>query len=241
MPRIPRFTRPLLVAAASVLAVGATAQDSNSLPSEKKVVWSNSIVATDGGHRIGNPEAEVKLVEFMSYTCSHCADFARTGDGAIKLLYVPTGKVSYEIRHLIRDPIDLTAALAAQCGDPSKFMGNHEALILKHDEWMATARKATQAQTARWRFGSFGSRAQAIASDLGFYEIMERRGFSRSQLDQCLTDETRARAIASQSQADIEKFGLQGTPTFIMGGEKLEAHDWKSLQPQLDKFFRQPR
>ena len=241
MARITPFTRPLLFAAASVLAVGATAQDTKNLAPEKKAVWSNSIMATDGGHRIGNPEAEVKLVEFMSYTCSHCANFARTGDGAIKLLYVPTGKVSYEIRHLIRDPIDMTAALSAQCGEPAKFMGNHEALILKHDEWMAIARKATQAQKARWSFGSFGSRAQAIASDLGFYDIMEGRGYTRSQLDQCLTDEAKARDIASQSSADVETFGLQGTPTFIMSGRKLEAHDWPSLQPHLDKFFSQPR
>lgn len=241
MARITRFTRPLLFAAASVLAVGATAQDTKRLAPEKKAVWGNSIVATDGGHRIGNPEAEVKLVEFMSYTCSHCADFARTGDGAIKLLYVPTGKVSYEIRHLIRDPIDMTAALAAQCGDPGRFMGNHEALMFKHDKWMATVRKATQAQTARWRFGSIGSRMQAIASDLDFYEIMEGRGYSRSELDQCLTDEAKAREIASQSSADIEQYGLQGTPTFIMSGQKLDAHDWPTLQPHLDKFFRQPR
>ena len=82
MARITSFTRPLLFAAASVLAVGATAQDTKNLAPEKKAVWSNSIMATDGGHRIGNPEAEVKLVEFMSYTCSHCANFARTGDGA---------------------------------------------------------------------------------------------------------------------------------------------------------------
>ena len=241
MARITRFTRPLLFAAASVLAVGATAQDSKPLGDVNKGVWNNTIVATQGGHRIGNPDAEAKLVEFMSYTCSHCAAFARTGDGAIKLLYVPTGKVSYEIRHLIRDPVDLTATLAAQCGDASNFMANHEALILRHDDWMATARKATQAQTARWRFGSFGSRAQAIASDLGFYEIMEGRGYSRSQLDRCITDEAKADQIARQSQADIEKFGLQGTPTFIMSGQKLEAHDWKSLQPHLDKFFSRKR
>ena len=238
MARTSRISRPLLFAAASILAVGATAQDGTSKLSEAKGAWGTKIAATEGGHRIGNPEAEGRLVEFMSYTCSHCAEFARTGDGAIKLLYVPTGKVSYEIRHLIRDPIDLTAALAAQCGDADRFMGNHEALILKYDDWMTKAREATQAQTARWRFGSFGSRAQAIASDLDFYEIMEGRGYSRSELDQCLTDETKARQIASQSQADIAKYGLEGTPTFLMAGRKLEAYDWKSLQPHLDKFFK---
>ncbi|MBX7535773.1 DsbA family protein [Qipengyuania sp. GH1] len=241
MPMFSRFTKPLMVLAASALAVGAAAQDTPRANAQKKGNWGTTVTATDGGHLIGNPEAPGKLVEFMSYTCSHCADFARTGDGAIKMLYVPTGKVSFEVRHLIRDPIDLTAALAAQCGEPSKFFGNHEALIIKHADWMAKARKATQAQTSRWRFGSFASRAQAIASDLDFYDIMEGRGFSRAQLDQCLTDEAKANAIANQSQADVEKFGLRGTPTFIMAGKTLDVHDWKSLQPHLDEYFKTPK
>ena len=227
-----------MLAAASILAVGAIAQGTAPKKAERNQGnWGTTVTETRGGHLIGNPQAEGRLVEYMSYTCSHCAEFARTGEGAIKLLYVPTGKVSYEIRHLIRDPIDLTAALAAQCGEPAKFPGNHEALILKHDEWMAKARKATQAQMSRWRFGSFGSRAQAIASDLDFYDIMESRGYSRSALDQCLTDEGKAKAIANQSQADVEQFALRGTPTFIMGGKTLDAHDWTSLQPFLDTFF----
>lgn len=227
-----------MFAAATVLAATAAAQSAPQPGPQKKGNWGAMVTKTEGGHLIGNPEAKGRLVEYMSYTCSHCAEFARTGDGAIKLLYVPTGKVSYEIRHLIRDPIDLTAALAAQCGDPIKFPGNHEALILKHDEWMAKAKKVTQAQKARWSFGSFGSRAQAIASDLDFYQIMERRGYSRTSLDQCLTDEAKAQSIAEQSQSDIEAYSLIGTPTFIMGGKRLDAHDWAGLQPHLDKFFR---
>lgn len=238
MVALSRLTKPLLIAAASALAVGATAQDAP-LPKAGAVNnWGTVVTETDGGHLIGNPNAEARLVEFMSYTCSHCADFARTGEGAIKLLYVPTGKVSYEIRHLIRDSVDLTAALAVRCGEPSKFFGNHEALILKHDEWMATARKATQAQKARWNFGTFPSRAQAIASDLGFYEIMERRGYSRSQLDVCLTDYAEAKAIADRSTADGQRLGINSTPTFMMGDNKLGPHSWATLQPYLDAYFR---
>ena len=233
-----RLARPFLIAAAALLAAGATGQDNKRPVSAAKGNWSSVVSETEGGHRLGNPNADGKLIEFMSYTCSHCAEFARTGEGAIKLLYVPSGKVSFEIRHLIRDPIDLTAALAAHCGDPAKFPGNHEALILKHRDWMAKARVATQAQMARWKFGSFGSRAQAIASDLAFYEIMERRGYTRSELDQCLTDAAKARAIAEQSKADIARYDLRGTPTFLMDGKQLDAHDWQSLQPHLDKFFR---
>lgn len=238
MVSFSRLTRPLMVAAASLLAVGATAQDSSLPGSQPKGNWGTVISETDGGHRIGNPNAEAKLVEYMSYTCSHCAHFAQTGEGAIKLLYVPTGKVSYEVRHLIRDQIDLTAALAVRCGEPSKFFGNHQALNFKFDEWMAVASKATPAQQARWNFGTFPSRAQAIASDLGFYEIMEGRGYSRAQLDSCLTDFDEAKAIANRSNADIDRLGLRGTPTFFMSGKELDAHNWQGLQPVLDSLFK---
>ena len=97
------------MAALALLGTGAVALAQN---------WSTTVVASDNGHKVGNPKAKTKLVEFMSYTCSHCADFAREGDAAIKLAYLPKGDVSYEIRHLLRDPFDLTAALLTQCFSP---------------------------------------------------------------------------------------------------------------------------
>ncbi|MDG6078567.1 protein-disulfide isomerase [Erythrobacter litoralis] len=226
-------------ALACALAIGASAQDlptGNAGPTKGN--WNATIVENAGGHRMGNPKAAAKLVEFMSYTCSHCATFARTGDGALKMLYVPSGKISYEIRHLVRDPVDLTATLATQCGEPSKFFRNHEAIMARQTEWMAKAQNATQAQQARWKFGSFGSRAQAIASDLDFYDIMEGRGYTRAQLDKCLTDEAKARRIAEQSGQDTETFKLVGTPSFVLNGETLEGvHNWPTLQPLLDSYY----
>ena len=215
------------MAALAILGTGAVALAQN---------WSTTVVASDNGHKVGNPKAKTKLVEFMSYTCSHCADFAREGDAAIKLAYLPKGDVSYEIRHLLRDPFDLTAALLTQCGDPKKFMGNHNAIILSQEDWFEKGRKTTRAQQARWQFGSNGARRQAIASDLGFYELMENRGYTRAQLDKCLTDEAKANALAEASQADVEKYGLEGTPSFVMNGTLLDGvHNWAALRPVLDK------
>ena len=65
-------------------------------------------VTADGAHRIGNPEAKVKLIEFVSYTCPHCAEFTREADDRIKLAYITPGHLNLEVRHLIRDPVDLT-------------------------------------------------------------------------------------------------------------------------------------
>ena len=220
----------LALVGASTLALGANAQERLMKPGGN---WAGMLQASDGGHLFGNPEAEKKLIEFMSYTCSHCAEFARKGDAAIKLSYVPTGKISYEVRHLIRDPVDLTAALLTHCGDEKKFGGNHEAIMYRFDEWMDKARNATQAQRSRWQFGTNSARFQAIASDLDFYEIMETRGYRRADLDRCLSDEAKAKALADTSAADVAKYQLTGTPRFVLDGKLLEAHDWPSLEKRL--------
>ena len=202
MTSLRRLAASLAFTAAACTGLAAAAAAMREESRQAKGNWIAAIAETQGGHRIGNPDAEAKLVEFASYTCSHCATFARTGDGAIKSLYVPTGKISYEIRHLVRDPVDLTATLATRCGPGESFFKNHEAIMSRHPQWMAKIKTLSQAQMARWQTGSFGTRAQAIASDLGFYDIMAVRGYSRSQLDKCLTDERSAQAIAAQSQAD---------------------------------------
>ena len=220
----------LALVGASTLALGANAQERLMKPGGN---WAGMLQASDGGHLFGNPEAEKKLIEFMSYTCSHCAEFARKGDAAIKLSYVPTGKISYEVRHLIRDPVDLTAALLTHCGDEKKFGGNHEAIMYRFDEWMDKARNATQAQRSRWQFGTNSARFQAIASDHDFYEIMETRGYRRADLDRCLSDEAKAKALADTSAADVAKYQLTGTPSFVLDGKLLEAHDWPSLEKRL--------
>ncbi|KWV95291.1 MULTISPECIES: thioredoxin domain-containing protein [unclassified Erythrobacter] len=229
------MVKALALVGVGTLALGASAQERLMLPGGN---WGGMLAESDGGHVFGNPEAETRLIEFMSYTCSHCATFARTGEGAIKVAYVPTGRISYEIRHLIRDPVDLSAALLTHCGDANKFGGNHEAIMYRFDEWMEKAGKATQAQRSRWQFGSLPARLQAIASDLDFYEIMEGRGYSRVEIDRCLSDEAKAREMAEQSAADVQKYGLTGTPSFVLDGELLEAtHDWPTLEKRLKDVF----
>lgn len=234
------LTRLVLAAtAAGTLALGASAQQ----PAQGKVTlpganWAGMLAETEGGHRFGNPEAKVKLIEFMSYTCSHCADFAQKGDAAIKLAYVPTGKMSYEIRHLVRDPVDLAAAMLTHCGDPKKFGANHAAIMSRFEGWMDKARNTTQAQRSRWQFGTLSARLQAIASDLDFYDIMIGRGYTRSALDQCLSDDAKAKALAENSAADVRKYGLTGTPSFVLDGQLLDGtHDWPSLEARLKKAF----
>jgi protein-disulfide isomerase len=236
------MTTTFRLAALALAALSTTAAGAQSRPVAKPKSaavaagnWAQAVEARDNGHVFGNPDADRRLVEYMSYTCSHCAEFTRTGDPVIKLFLVPQGKVSFEIRHLLRDPIDLTAALLTHCGDPERFLGNHEAIMTRHDTWMATARKATQAQRTRWSFGSNAARWRAIASDLGFYGIMEDRGYSRAALDRCLSDEAKANALAETSARDVGALGLPGTPSFVLDGKLLDGvHSWDALKPVVE-------
>lgn len=216
--------RLALIAAAAALLVAAA-------PSN----WNTAVTVNDGAHQVGNPAAKVTLTEFVSYTCPHCAHFSRDGDGALQLVYVGPGKVLREVRHIVRDPVDLTAAMLANCGPKDKFARNHAAFMLAQDKWLKKAMATSKGQQQRWYSGTGASRRRAIASDLGFYDLMTARGYRRTDIDRCLADEALATRLAENSARDAERFGITGTPSFALDGKLLAGtHDWRTLQPQLD-------
>lgn len=214
-----RIVRALAVMTFAVAAMGATGN------------WSATVAETKGGHVMGNPAAKTKVIEFVSYTCPHCAHFEEEAGGAIKMGWVQPGKVAVEVRHIVRDPIDLTAAILTNCGGKDKFFQNHAAFMLSHEKWMGKAQLALPSQRQRWSSGTMTQRWRAIASDLGFYEIMEQRGYARAQVDQCLGDEAAGRRIAEESEGNSTTYGVTGTPSFALNGKLLNGvHTWKSLQ-----------
>jgi protein-disulfide isomerase len=216
-------------ALAALLAVTAAAQSAKN--------WLTTVSLTDAGHRIGNPAAKVKLTEYISYTCPHCAAFAREGEAPLQLGYIQPGRISLEIRHLLRDPIDLTVAMLAHCGPVAKFPQNHTAFLAGQNNWIAPLVHPTAAQQQRWRTpGAAGRRA--IATDFHLYDIMVRRGYTRTQTDQCLANEAMARKLATASDKDWKMPGVEGTPTFAIDGVVLAGTaSWKSLEPQLAARF----
>lgn len=202
--------------------------------------WNTTVERTDRGHVIGNPDAEVKLTEFISYTCPHCATFAVEGEAPLQLAYIGPGKVSLDLRHSLHDPVDLTAAMLANCGAPAKFPQNHAALMRAQPKWLPTLTNRSPAQVQRWSTGDHAARRRNIAADFGFYKLMEGRGYSRPDADRCLNDEAMAKRLSDNTVADIEQFGLRGTPSFAVDGVLLAGtHDWAALAPQLNARLKQ--
>ncbi len=213
------------LAAAAVLAIGA------GKPAPRN--WNTVVqVLPSGSHLLGNPAA-ARLTEYISYTCPHCAHFDSDASDPLRLYFIMSGKLAVEVRHLVRDPIDMTVAMLTNCGARSKFFGNHTAFLRSQDRWIVAADNASDAQQARWTNGEQTARRRAIANDFGFYAIMGARGYDRPSIDRCLADNAMAQRLAAQT-SEAAGLGVQGTPSFLLDGELLAGtHDWQTLQVQL--------
>lgn len=219
------LSKMLAVSAAAALSIAA-APASN---------WNLAVAVTPAGsHVLGNPAAKVKLTEFVSYTCPHCAAFEREADGPLRLAYVRQGKVSVEVQHMLRDPIDLTVAMLTNCGPKDKFFINHGMFMRSQATWIKPMISASAAQRSRWTSGDLGSRNRAIAADFHFYDMMATRGYDRQTVERCLTDKAMADRLARQAQAASD-LGVQATPSFAINGTLLAGtNEWSVLQPQID-------
>lgn len=241
------MTKPLLLsvlAGALVLLTGPVASQQtltnpNSAFADKGKPgnWQSQITRTERGHLIGNPEAKSQLIEFISYTCPHCADFTAQGEPALELALLTPGKIGLEVRPVIRNALDLTVSLLAQCGEPAAFKRRHQMLMLSQADWLGKARNAPQTQQAIWARGDKAARMNA-ASALGLSDMLVRRGQSPSEIDACVMDDIAARKLLDNDRADYAEFAVPGTPSFALDGKLLNAvHSWQALYPVLSAKF----
>ena len=187
--------------------------------------------APNGAVVAGNPAAQHVLIEYISYTCSHCAHFAAESEAPLKS-YLASGKVKVEYRSLLRDPFDFSAALLAHCGTPAQFAGNHALLLKNQESWMNKARTATPAQQNQWVQGDYSTRMTHIATDIGLVKLMQTRGFTPTQLKACLADGSKQEQLLAMTE-EAEKLGVEGTPTFFLNGKMLGNHDWTGVNSDI--------
>jgi protein-disulfide isomerase len=185
-----------------------------------------------GGHIIGNPAATTKVVEYASYTCGHCGEFEVNDAPVLKNQYVASGKVSFEIRNLVRDPLDLTAAMLARCGGKGRFFGNHARLMATQGQWANDA-KLSKATQAKWQADNVTGFMQAAYTELGLATIMQARGITAAQAKVCLADKAALDQILAMTSEATGPLGLTGTPSFLVNGKVVKAHDLAELKAYL--------
>jgi protein-disulfide isomerase len=195
-------------------------------------------VSPAGGHVLGRANAPHKLVEYMSYTCPHCAHFDAEASAPLQLGPIAQGKLSFEVRHLLRDPLDVTMAVLTNCAPPARFFGMHHKFLADQNKWMGVVQAMTEAQMQRWNNGPMLERMRAIASDLKFYDTAASFGVSRPQADACFANEALIKRIVQQTR-DAQTIGVDSTPSFTLDGDLMkDEHDWASVQAHLAKTLK---
>lgn len=193
----------------------------------------NTIVATpEGGFRIGNPAAKVRLVEYASTTCPHCRAFHLEGNAALMKSYVATGRVSYEVRNLVLNGPDLAATTLARCQGPRSFFRTLDVLFRQQPQWTAPFMTISDAESARIGALPEDQQLAAIALAGKLDAFAAANGMPRAVFDKCLAD----KAVAAQIDALIAragKEGVQGTPTFFINGKRVAANVWSGVEPLL--------
>ena len=234
------------IVALAALALPASAQTTENQLSDPRSafqgtgggMWHARVEKTERGHIIGNPEAEASLIEFISYTCGHCATFAREGEGALDLAVLAPGHMTVEVRPVIRNAIDLTVSMLVACGDTDKFKDRHRLFLMRQPQWLAKVRSAPASQQALFQRADRASRI-SMAAALDFDDMLASRGVSRVDINTCLSDDRAAQALIDNGNADSAEFSIPGTPSFAMDGELLTGvHEWRTLYPVIAERFR---
>lgn len=196
--------------------------------------WTQTAVRTpEGGFRIGNPEARVKLVEYVSLTCPHCAEFAAHGAERLFEQYVRSGRVSVEYRNFTLNGYDLAAAFVSRCASPREYFNMTHYLLGHQREWMGRMQGLTDAQRNELRALSPIQAMQRIVQMLGLDAIASRHGLSASQQRTCLADQAGLNQIEQMMQAARSQHNVAGTPTFVINGAVVPGHSWAEIEPLL--------
>lgn len=195
--------------------------------------WSAVVEMTpEGGFRMGNPDARVKLVEYGSLTCPHCADFAAAAMPQLRTRYVKSGKVSFEFRNFVLNGIDVAASLLARCGGAQTFFPLADALYARQGEWTGRISGLDDARKAELNSLPAGQRLARLADIGGLSALAANFGVAPQQGEACLADQAGLDRLAAIYEA-ADALGVSGTPTFFINGAMVEAHDWATLEPLI--------
>jgi protein-disulfide isomerase len=205
------------------------------IPAPNNGDWTRTVVKTpEGGFRMGNPAAKVKLVEYGSLVCPHCAHFATTGMAPLIAGYVRSGKASVEYRHYLLNTADFAAVLLARCGGAPRFFRISHAMYAGQSQWLDRLSGLGRPEIDRINALPLGQRLGALADASGLTRIAATGGVAPAAGKKCLADKAALDRLVDMTEA-AERLGVTGTPSFFVNGARVHAHDWAELEPFLKR------
>ena len=163
---------------------------------------------------LGPLDAKVKVIEYASFTCPHCAHFHADVYPKLKADYIDTGKIRFEYREVYFDRYGLWAGMIARCGGEMRYFGISDMLFDTQKDWAASDDPVVVSENLK--------------------KIGRTAGMDDATMDACMKDKATAEAMLTHYQTNFAADGIEGTPTFMINGVKHSNMTYDDMAKILD-------
>lgn len=164
---------------------------------------------------VGAEDAPVTMIEYLSFTCSHCADFSNKVYPDLKKDYIDTGKVQMAFREVYTHKAGLWGSMVARCDDARAYEPIAKDIFKGFDSWS----KMQDFDDIRNAFSAIG----------------QKNGLDADTIKACLANEDEAQALVARSSVLNKADDIHGTPTFIINGELVRNQPYQDLKEIIDR------
>ena len=211
------ISRHAAIVVASFLAVTAC----GSADGDSEGAGTSDTSAVTDEMAMGAEDAPVTVVEYASWTCTHCLQFRNDVVTRMEEEYVETGKVKFVFREFPTAPAAISVAgfAVARCAGEDKYFDVVNELFDRQAAFLSIAREGGQVKAA----------LQQVAANHGITDAAE--------FEACLSNSEVRKAIAA-SVAKGEADGVSGTPSVLIDGEAPSGYEWRTwdgMQTLLDE------
>ena len=148
----------------------------------------------------GDENAKVKIVEFASLTCGHCAKFHNEVMPILKEKYIEKGLIHFTYKDFPLDKFALKASMIARCAGNEKFFKFLDVFYKKQKDWTRTK-------------DPFKS----------LLKIAKFGGLKDEELKVCIGNKSIEDGILKQRLNSSKKYDIKATPTLYLNGEKYNG------------------
>lgn len=202
------FSKTIFASMAVALALATGMAGAQTAPAAEPA----AVEITDFG--LGPADAKVKIIEYASFTCPHCANFHANVFGQLKTDYIDTGKLRFEFREVYFDRYGLWAAMIARCGGEMRYFAISDMIFDQQKEWAQ------------------GDDPVAVVEALK--KIGRTAGLEDAAMDACMQDKATAQAMIAHYEANFAADGIEGTPTFMINGVKHTNMPYADLKAIIE-------
>ena len=204
-----QYTRRIALTAFAALALTACSQaDNGAGTTPPKAPGSPTLTEI----ALGSPDAPITMVEYASWTCTHCLQFDETVMPMVRTDYIETGKVRYIFREFPTPPANIAVAgfKLARCSGEDAYYPFISDLFANQTKILNQARA--------------GSGVEQTLRD-----IAAGHGITGQAFDDCLSNQEVTRAISAVVLTGDAQ-GVNSTPTLFINGEMLPGYDWRTAE-----------